>query len=251
MIAMGLFEFMGIGGTPEKQIERHLKKVKQGYAQPEYRRGAMEALLKMGTPEAYFALCKRFAVVSNSAYWDEEEKRWLVETFIEQGTPAVEPLKRFVHEVDNVNYPVRALKGLLEAEELTTFLLEALRARAPDDYRRDKGKLELIDHIGRRDANQELVDAILPYLADHSDDVICKTIEVLEDWQLPQASPDLYAVMLNETLSARVQRRAAQAIALLSLESEEDIAGLPEAVAEDYKIDGRTLRSSRPAKGAS
>ncbi len=246
MRAMGLLDMLGIGGTPERQIERHLKKLKQVYAQSDYRRGAAEALLSMGTPEAYFALCKRFSVVCNSAYWDEEEKHWLVDTFVEIGAPGVDALKRFVNEVDHVNFPIRALERLLNAADMTAFLIDTLQSRSTEDYRRDRGKLEIIDHIGQRDPDAELLDAILPYLHDHSDDVICKTIEVLEDWQHQDVGPPFFELMYKDTMSARVQRRAAQAIVTLGFESAEDLAELPEAVAEDYLVEGRALRSNRP-----
>jgi len=237
---------LGIGGTPEKKIERHLKKIKQGYAQPDYRRASMDALLEMDTPESYFALCKRFAANANSAYWDEEEKKWLVDTFADLGDKAVGPLKKFVLENDNVNYPLRALERLLSEDEMTGFLVEALTSRPPDDYRSSRGKLELIDHLGQRPFTPQLVEVILPYLRDHSDDVICKTIEVFEDREQRDRGPDLFGTVYDDTMSARVQRRAAEAIEKLGIQSEAELESLPDAVQEDYVIDGRTLRRNRP-----
>lgn len=242
---MGLLSKIGIGGTPEEKIERHLKKVKQAYAQPDYRRAAMEALLSMGTPDAYFALCRRFGVIANNSYWDEEEKRWLVDTFIALGEPAIAPLKRFVKEVDAVNYPIRALQGLLPKEQMTEFLLEALQARSPDDYRSAQGKMEIIDHIGQLEQAPHLVEAIKPYLRDHSDDVIYKTIEVLEDWKVDDLAELIFALVYDETMSARVQRRAAQQVVSLNLQSEENLEQLPDAVAEDFRIEGHSLASKR------
>lgn len=242
---MGLLSIIGIGGTPEEKIERHLKKVKQAYAQPDYRRAAMEGLLSMGTPDAYFALCRRFGVIANNSYWDEEEKRWLVETFIALGEPAIEPLKKFVIEADAVNYPIRALQGLLLKEQMTSFLIEALQSRDPDDYRRAQGKMELIDHIGQLEAETHLVDAIKPYLKDHSDDVIYKTIEVLEDWKIDNLAELIFALVYDETMSARVQRRAAQQIVNLQLKAEQELQPLPDAVAEDFRIEGHSLESKR------
>jgi hypothetical protein len=247
---MGLLGFFGIGGTPEEQIERHLKKVKQVYAQPEYRRDAMDALLKLATPEAHYALCKRFGVVCNSAYWDEEEKKWLVDTFVELGQTAVPPLQKYVRDDEHVNYPIRALARILSAEALTAFLLEALAARAPEDHRSSQGKMEIIDHLGHRAATDALVQAIVPYLHDHSDDVIYKTIEVLEDWKRSDVASALFALVYDDTMSARVQRRAAQAVVSLGLQHGEDLPALPEAVAEDFTIEGRTLARRQPAQSA-
>ncbi|MBN2360519.1 MAG: hypothetical protein JXR83_13775 [Deltaproteobacteria bacterium] len=247
---MGLFDFLGVGGTIEQQIERQLKKIKQTYAQPEYRRGAMDALIKIGTHEAYLALCKRFAVVSNSAYWDEEEKHWLVDTFADLGSQAAPAIREFVIKDDNVNYPIRALERILTGDEMTAFLVEALQARAPDDYRRDRGKLELIDNLGKRPMTPALVDAIMPYLHDHSDDVICKSIEVFEDWQARSVKEQFFALTYDDTMSARVQRRAAEAIDKLRLEAERDLEKLPEAVAEDYQVEGRSLIRRRAEQGS-
>ncbi|MFH1807193.1 MAG: hypothetical protein ABIJ09_00510 [Pseudomonadota bacterium] len=245
---MGLLGFLGIGGTPEEQIERHLKKVKQVYAQPEYRRDAMDGLLKMATPESLGALCKRFGVVCNSAYWDEEEKKWLVDTFVELGQTAVPSLQKYVRDEEHVNYPIRALARILSDEDLTAFLLEALQGRKPEDHRSSRGKMEIIDHLGHRPATDALVQIILPYLRDHSDDVIHKSIEVLQDWRRHDVAGPLFALVYDEGMSARIQRRAAEAVVSLDLSSDEDLPSLPDAVAEDYSIEGRTLVRNRPAR---
>jgi len=247
---MGLFGFLGIGGTVEEQIERQLKKIKQTYAQPEYRRGAMDALINLGTHEAFFALCKRFTVVANSAHWDEEEKHWLVDTLAGLGPPAVPAVREFVLKDDNVNYPLRALEKVLGSDDMTAFLVEALKVRAPDDYRRDKGKLELIDNLGKRTLTPALVEAIVPYLHDHSDDVICKAVEVFEDGKEGAVKDQLFALAYDDTMSARVQRRAAEAIDKLRLEADRDLDKLPDAVAEDFQIEGRTLTRRRPEQGS-
>ena len=60
----------------EKAIGKQVAKAKEPYAQPEYRRMAMEKLLEWDTQESLRGVLERFAVVVQSPHWDEDEKRW-------------------------------------------------------------------------------------------------------------------------------------------------------------------------------
>ena len=72
---MGLFDIFKSGPTSDS-ILGQIRKAKEVYAQPEYRRMAMEKLLKWGSEESLRGLLERFTVVEQSPHWDEDEKRW-------------------------------------------------------------------------------------------------------------------------------------------------------------------------------
>lgn len=244
---MGLLDFLGMGNNPKKKIDNLVAKAKQVYAQPEVRQEAMEALFKMATPEAYKGVLKRFTFLCQSLHWDDHEKRWLVDELVKTGAPVVEPLKEFINEDDNLNFAVRALERLVPDADALAALLGALKARAPDDYRRTAGKLELIDHLGSRPVTPELWQAVAPYLEDHSDDVRTKVLEAVEGWKHAGAAEAVAKLFKDDTLSARVHRQAARCLCAMEVKLS-PAPVLPPAAAEDYNVDGdgQVLRK-RPA----
>jgi len=231
---MGLFDLFR--GDDKKKAEGLGKKLKEPYAQPEVRQEAMEALFKLGTPEAFKQVLKRFTFVSQSLHWDSEEKKWLVEE-LSKTPSAVDVVKEFIRTDDNVNFAIRALEKMVGADDARTTILEALKARPPEDYRRTQAKIELIDHLGTRTADDTLWTAITPYLDDHSDDVRMKVLEVVEGWKLVPAAEQVARLLADDTLSARVHRSAAQVLFNLAVKLS-PAPKLPAAAAEDYVVDG-------------
>ena len=241
---MGLMSFFK--PDDKKKIEGQVKKIKEGYGQAEVRQEAMEALFKMGTPEALAAVLKRFTYVCQSLHWDGIEKKWLQDELIKTGVAALPALKEFIHNEENTNLAFRALERMVEPQEAVALLLSALAARGPDDYRRTQSKLELIDNIGARDFADPLWVAVRPYLDDHSDDVRAKVLEIIEGWRLAAAAVDVAAVLRDESASARVHRQAAQCLAALEVELEDGLT-LPDAAAEDYVMQDRRLVRRKPS----
>src|SRR4051812_25609807 len=110
---MGLLDSIFGGDKPSpKNIEKLVVRVKQRYAQPEYRREAMERLLGWNTPEAITGALSRFSVVAQSPHWDEEEKRWLVDELATRGEPARQALKAFLAKENHVAFAAKALEKL-------------------------------------------------------------------------------------------------------------------------------------------
>ena len=67
---MGLLDgIFGSDKPTQKNIEKLVIRVKERYAQPEYRREAMERLLGWNTPEAIIGALARFTVVAQSPHW--------------------------------------------------------------------------------------------------------------------------------------------------------------------------------------
>lgn len=239
---MALFGLLGGDKPNPKNISKLVTKVKERYAQPEYRRTAMEKLLSWSTPEALDAVLSRFTVVVQSPHWDEEEKRWLVEELAERGEPAKEALTRFLARENNIAFAAKALARLTSKEEYVDELIKALRARPPEDHRTVQGKQELILALG--DAGEpRAVEAVLPYLDDHADDVQCAAIDVIERHQAEVGYPKLAEILTDEVRSARVLRHAAGALSRLKAPIDPQ-KPLQPAVTEDYVVKDGTLVAS-------
>ena len=175
-MVLGLF---GGNKPTQKNIDKQVTKVKERFAQNDFRRMAMDKLLEWGTPEAYDGLLKRFTIVVQSPHWDEVEKKWLVETLVENGEPAREALIRFINKENQVTFACRALARMCSPNELVDHILGALSNRSPEDIRTEQGKKELI-HVLDENPDPRNAGAILPFLNDHSDDVQCAAIDVVK-----------------------------------------------------------------------
>jgi hypothetical protein len=249
--AMGFLDSLFGGDKPsQKNIDKLTMRVKERYAQPEYRREAMEKLLAWGTPDALRAVCQRFTVVVQSPHWDEEEKRWLVDELAKRGEAARSVLVEFLARADHIAFAARALQRLVKHDEYVQDLMTALKARAPEDHRSTQGKAELVAALAET-GDARVAEALLPYLADHGDDVQCACVDAYERlWpKLDQKDGllrGLQAVVVDDGRSARVLRHTAAAMQRLGLPIDATKPLAP-AVAEDYVVKDGKLS---PAHGA-
>jgi hypothetical protein len=204
---VGIFDIL----KPKSPMEKLAKEVKEPFAQPEYRREAMDKLFKLGTEEAYQALLMRFTVSASGAIADEEEKRELVDRLVEVGAPALGRIKSFIRSQQKITFPVRALARMLPRQEFIDFLIETLRQYEPLDHRSVEQKLTLLTTLGES-VGPEHAPMFIPYLEDHSDDVQFNTIVVLEKLQNEASREPLAKVCVGEEHAQRIQRRAAEAL---------------------------------------
>ncbi|HEY4222831.1 MAG TPA: hypothetical protein VGO62_15850 [Myxococcota bacterium] len=245
---MGLLSIFGGDKPNQKNIEKLVVKVKERYAQPEYRREAMERLLAWGTHESIMGALARFTVVAQSPHWDEEEKRWLVDELAALGEPARAALKAFLAKENHIAFAAKALHKLDGGDAYLLDLIGALSARPPAEYRSTQGKAELVACL-RATNDARAAEALLPYLDDHGDDVQCACVDALEamwpviDGLHDGASKKLQAVISEDARSARVLRHTAAAMQRLGIGVDATKALAP-AVAEDYVVkDGKLARA--------
>ena len=234
----------------QKNIDKLVMRVKERYAQPEYRREAMDKLIAMGTPEAITAVIARFTVVAQSPHWDEEEKRLLVDQLSTLGEPARAALLGFLCKADHIAFAAKALQRLDKPDQYVADLMASLAARPPEDHRSTQGKAELVAALA--DTNDvRACDAIVPYLDDHSDDVRCGTVDALERlWPLPGdkrgAEDKMRAAVSDDARSARVLRHTAAAMQRLGI-SVDPTKPLAPAVAEDFVVKDGKLQQAHAA----
>jgi hypothetical protein len=231
---MGLFDIFKSGPSSDS-ILGQIRKAKEVYAQPEYRRMAMEKLLKWGTDESLAGLLERFTVVVQSPHWDEDEKRWLVDEMIKIGAQSKPILRDFILKKNEVNYALLAFRKIVDSDEdYKKLLIEALHLRPPSDHRSVQGKQELIAAISEFDPSfyEEL---LLPYLDDHSDDVQAAAIDALSKSDHKGTEIALIKLLESEVHSARVVRAAAHVVANKKFAMNETIR-LSDVVKEEFMI---------------
>lgn len=249
---MGLLDSIFGGDKPtQKNIDKLIVRVKERYAQPEYRREAMEKLLSWGTPEALAGVLARFTVVAQSPHWDEEEKKWLVDEMAELGEPGRAALRAFLAKENHIAFAARALKRVDSADDYVLDLVGALKAKPPEDYRSTQGKVELVACLSET-GDPRVAEAVIPHLDDHGDDVQCATIDAVERlWEKigarGQLEQRLQRMVADDGRSARVVRHAAAAMQRLQVPID-PARPLAPAVAEDYVVkDGKLAPAHGPA----
>ncbi len=219
--------------TPAK-IDKQIAKVKERYSKPEFRREAMDKLIRWGTAESLSGVLQRFNVVAQSPHYDEQEKQWLSQAFTTLGQEGKAALVKHLNKENSVIYVIQALEGMLETSELHDIVVTALTGREPEDHRSVQAKQELVAWLGQH-ADDTRLPTVAPYLFDHADDVQCTTIDVVEARRVDAAYGNLLQLISSDTESPRVIRRAATAISQLEIALEETDS-LAAEVLEDFEL---------------
>ena len=200
---------------PKSPLEKARKQVREAYAQPEYRREAMDKLLEIGSEEAITALLGRFTVNASGQIADEDEKRDLVEMLVDAKDKTLEPLKTFIRTQKKfLAFPIRAYVRMVDRAEARAFLRETLAQYEPLDHRSTHAKAILLTSLADL-GGEETAETIAPYVADHDDDVQYVAVESLERLGNRQLASQLTDVCTSDDHSARVKRRAADALCKL------------------------------------
>lgn len=237
---MGWLNIFGNKGPSEDAIAKQVRKAKEPYAQPDYRRMAMDQLLKWDTEASLRGLLERFCVVVQSPHWDEEEKTWLVEEIVALGEKTLPILRQFIFEKNEVNHALLAYAQIIkDPKAYGDLLIEALKCRPPSDHRSVQGKQEILAAIMEQ-KDRRFDPYIAPHLEDHSDDVQCEAIEALADTDDEAIKEHITLLLGSELHSARVVRTAAAVVAKQKFKVPQNIV-LSEVVSEDYRIDDSQL----------
>jgi hypothetical protein len=98
---------------------------------------AAEVLLELGTDEAYYGMLKRYDMTLDKGYMDHDEKAYVKELLVGQGEAVIEPIRRFMKDSPNVNWPERILSDVLDDDDkVVTELLDIIEAE------RDSGDMK-------------------------------------------------------------------------------------------------------------
>jgi HEAT repeat protein len=177
-----MFDFFKRSGPPSpRQIDRLVKKLTEPQGEDGPRIEAAEKLADWGTPEALYALLKRFTISSKVITQDIEEKRMVVRMLVDKGQDSVEPILRFLSTHHHVEWPVQALSQILPLEELVPKLVGALeKVAASSEFTPPEHKSDLIRAM-RGHVTPEIAAVLRRFLNDDDDDVRIAAIEALSE----------------------------------------------------------------------
>ena len=196
--------------SPEKQIAKARKRVKEPHGDASVRVAACQKLAAMGTSEAIEALLDRFKITVAPATQDESEKeqvfQWLVS---HDAKSVVHPLSRFLLAERQVYWPVKVLRAILAKEEFIdsmektlSYLLknppaspepQAQMIRVIEDLHSPGLEEVITGHLRERD--DDICLASIDYLMQHAGDQTRETI--LECYLDAQERPRIKAHLLD------------------------------------------------------
>ena len=173
---MELFSFLR--GSPERQIRRARKKVKEPHGDPAVRVNACRRLYEMGTPEALLALLDRYTISTSPLVRDQEEKEELLSWIVRLDRKALPPLLTFLKRERQVYWPLRALQEILPGEDLAARIDEILRYHWEYPPASSEPKTQLIRSL-EQIHSPELLETVRLFLEDEDDDVCLAAADYL------------------------------------------------------------------------
>jgi hypothetical protein len=225
------------GSDLSRQVKRYQSRLMNKWIDQSERYNAIDRLLELGTDEAYDVMLKRFTFLIENTIKDNEEKQYLYERLLEKRREMVEPLLRYLRREDEISWPLRALSKIVDAEELTTTLIQLLAEMDPLYSRHNDKKVILLDMLRERPGKQ-VFNGIAPFLEDTDDDVRIKAIETVAHEQNRELLRDLLIKMLLEVGDRpRIQRKAADELARLGWDVKGYQTAVPKSLPEGFFLD--------------
>ena len=169
--------------SPERQIAKARKRVKEPHGDASVRVGAAQKLAEMGTPEALRALLDRFQITVSPSVQDEEEKEQVLSWIVHHGEKTIPPLMQFLKTERQVYWPLRALREILSREELISRLEELLRYHWENPPASPEPQAQMIRSL--RDLHSPgLEEVVRLHLQERDDDIRLASIDYL--FELPE-----------------------------------------------------------------
>ena len=193
-------------GRLKLRISRATKTLLERYAQGEARMEAAEKLKAIGTPEAIYALARRFSATTENLGVDQDEKRYIRDVLVGFGQEAVEPLKLYLRRHNQVTWAIDALSTLRPDEEVVPFLLEILYQGDPVHIRGEKAT-QIIKALESMHVDG-VVEGVILCLESPDDTVRIAAVECLEAHADERAREPMLEALVNDEKTQSVFKPA-------------------------------------------
>ncbi len=241
---LDLFKKQDTAATSDRELSRLQKLVSNKFSQNIDRQDALERLARMGTPEAAEVLLKRFTWTLDPTITDHEEKELALSGIASVGTRALEPLRKYCTRAESLTWPLKALRRIVEGDELVQELLGLLDQFDTDYMRNPEPKLQLVQLLGEY-PSEDVRIAVEPFLLDASEAVRFAAVTTIFAVNDPRSVESLVSALAEEE-SLRVKNRVAGGIAERGWEIPEQLrAKCAEVLPPGFVLSGSQLRASR------
>jgi hypothetical protein len=209
-----LFGSSGGGSSEERFVKKQVTRLLNKYGQKELREDAMHALYQRGTPEANGGLLQRFTINHPESIVDEKDKNKIIDLLDALGAEkSTGPLEEYLAnpKQSEVSMALIAYERLQGVDKTIDQVMALLEEADPDDPWSNDRKMQLISHLNNYKETEKIKETItllIKFLEDIDDDVIFRSVELLEDLgdteTIRQPMVDL---ILKEEASARIRSR--------------------------------------------
>ncbi|MEC7239700.1 MAG: HEAT repeat domain-containing protein [Myxococcota bacterium] len=174
---MGFFDLF-TGGSIEKQIEKHAKRIKKKDAQQEDRVASAYWLSEEGSFNAVYGLLGRFEMAYEHQMKDRAEKDLVSKLLEDLGEPAVPAIKAFLRKSSQFARPMALLETISGKEEALKMIFELLDLEAAKSELKPGKKRQLLIKLAEFQT-PEVVAGAVPFLSDFDEGVRFAAVEVL------------------------------------------------------------------------
>ncbi len=214
-----MFDFLRRNQPTPKSIERLVKRLTESGGEDGPRMEAAEKLAEWSTPEALYALLKRFTMSSKVMTQDVEEKRHVVRMLVRKDQDAIDPILRFIKRNHQVEWPVQALAQILPREELVPKLVEALDYVGQGEFTSPEHRTSLIKAMHGL-VTPEIAATLKRFLEDSDDDVRIAAIHALAE-----LGEDMRETLIDAYLESEDRPRIRIAVAEVFADREWSVKG--------------------------
>lgn len=215
---MGLFDiFKGkgkeqAGAAPaDKSVAKFARTACDKLAQNYDRLEALQALAKLGTPEAAAVLLKRFSFYIEPSMSDQEEKEIAFQGIAAVGQGAVEGIVAYCEKAESLTWPLKLLKAILPHDAYLEEVIDLLSTHDTDYARNVDPKVQLIAALSGEQA-EDLQEEVARFTEDVSEPVRFQAVLTL--LSLPgDASLDALVDLATSEESVRIRNKIGEGFA--------------------------------------
>ncbi len=236
----------------EKQIIHHRKHIKTRFGQGEDRFKAIDFFCELGGKQGALGLLERFMVNVEPSIRDEEEKERVFKILLDYGPDVVAAIEDYLNRRDAANVPVtwplKVLDAVCEPKDAVSVIIRTLEKMGTSYMREPERKQALVRQLAEYD-DERVVDALIPFLHDHRDEVQIEALGALVHMQSEKAREPILQMLVDEDTPIRVKASAAEAFKTLGWTVKGYRKKVEEALPEGLSVDrsgrikGRWLRA--------
>jgi hypothetical protein len=234
--------------SKEKALQKTIDKATNKLSQQVDRWGALEKLKEDGTSEALFGLCRRFGITSMKGVEDEQEKNWVVDTLVGFDMKALEPLKRYMKNADQLAFPLKVLERIAPRDKVLQVADELFASEPPGYVRMPERRIDLIRWFGewKQITDDEVIPRLTPYVTDFDENSRFAAIDQLRTREPAKIAPPLIAALVRpEEESGRIKRTIVEILAATKAPLGDQASAVEKVLTgplAEFKIDGGIVK---------